>query len=99
MEICVERDANARFGSGMLQDVDIISAAQSDLGHMDHVPANLNKQSGGRPRQALIEQQAFHTASSGCTLSSRFRAANSSAWRISSGSSSGYSRRRSSQFG
>jgi hypothetical protein len=43
MEIRVERDADARFGSGSLQDVHIISAAHADFGYVDHVPTSLRQ--------------------------------------------------------
>jgi hypothetical protein len=44
MEVRVQRDADARFGSSSLQDVPIIGAAHADFGHVDHVPAGLRKQ-------------------------------------------------------
>jgi hypothetical protein len=47
MEVRVERDARARFGSGSLHDVHIIRAAHADISHMDHIPPSARKQSGG----------------------------------------------------
>ena len=47
MEVRVKRDADARLGSGSLQDIHIISAAHADFGHVNHVPASLHQQSGG----------------------------------------------------
>ena len=47
MEVRVKRDADARLGSGALRDVHIIGAAHADVGHVEHVPARLRKQTGG----------------------------------------------------
>ena len=79
MGIRIERDADAPLGSGMSHDIDIVGATHADLGHMDHVPTRPHKQCCRRAGHTLVEQQAPHAASSGCTLSSRFRAANASA--------------------
>lgn len=97
VEIRIKCDADARLGPPPLQNGCIVGATHPDFRHMNHVPSAPLQQAGGGPRKTLIEQEAAHTGSRGCTLSSRFRAANSSAWRISSASSSGYSCRRSSQ--
>jgi hypothetical protein len=79
MEIRIERDANALLGARSLQNLWILGTTEADFGHVNHVPPALAQQSDRGSRQALIEQKAFHTGLSGCTLPSRFRAANSSA--------------------
>ena len=47
MEVRVERDADALLRSGSLQDGDVIGAAHSDIGYVNHIPAGLNEDAGG----------------------------------------------------
>ena len=79
MKVRVERDTDPRLGKGAAQDFAIVGTAHADNGDEDRVPTGLGQQPGRRTRQALIGQQAFHTVSSGCTLSSRLCAAYASA--------------------
>ena len=75
MKIRIERDAYRRLHPGTAKDFAIGGTAHADIGDVHHVPTVLGQQSGCRTRQALIEQKPPQAASSGCTLSSRLRAA------------------------
>jgi len=77
----------------------VAGSAPADLANMNNIPIRRRRcfpVDRGKPWSSKKPDQAV---SSGMILSSRLLAANSSAWRMSSGSSSGYSVMRSSHFG
>ena len=83
MKIHIECNACARPGTRPPQNVCGARSTHADFGHVDHVPSRLSQQSSRGARQTLVQSEPSHMVFRGCTLSSRFRAANSSAWRIS----------------
>ena len=94
MEIGVERHASSFLLPRVLENPQVFSTAQPDVADMSDIPAGGREQSGRGTGQALIQQEANQAVSNGMILSSRLLAANSSACRMSSGSSSGYSARK-----
>lgn len=99
MKVGIQRYDDPLFLARHVNDCNIFSLGHAALAHVLHVPADLPQQACCRARQALVDQDLDHAASTWITLSSRLHAAKSSAWRTSSASSSGYSRNSSSRFG
>ena len=99
VKVRIECDAHTVVGVRVFEDCGIGRPAQANVADVKDLPPLVIENRRRRPGAALIEQKALQADSNGTMRSSRFEAANSSAWRTSSASSSGYSRKRSCRSG
>jgi len=99
VEIRIQRDGNRLPLTCGFQNVGIRCRRHAQLADVFDHNAHFGQVTNSTAGQTLIQQQFHGTARSSTTLSSRFAAAYSNAWRMSSSSSSGYSVRSSSRLG
>src|SRR5579859_1377545 len=99
MEVRIQCDDNALFPTGYIEDDRIGCGGQRPFSHVRCVNASRTEREDSGTRKALIEEQLHQRCGRGKTLSSTRAAAKASAWRISSSSSSGYSRLSSARSG
>ena len=99
VKIRVERNADTPLVSRVVQNLFVGCPGESYISCMCDIPTSSGKDLRCRPWQSLVEDKPSQTGSSGSTSSAKLLAAKPSAWRISSSSSSGYSARKSDQFG
>src|SRR5487761_225439 len=91
MKICIKGNNDPFFLARKLKDLCIACRGEANVAYVDSGNSLVLKVKDSGPREALIKQQP-HVLGNGTTLSSTKAAAKVSACRMSSSSSSGYSR-------
>jgi hypothetical protein len=92
MKVCVERYDRSILGSCSKEDFLVLCPAQTHFPGVDAVHSPASQKVSCGPREALVEEDPQRDAGKSRASSSRFAAAYARACRISSSSSSGYSR-------
>src|SRR5688500_11714626 len=92
MEVRIERHDHAVILTGAPQYCQVLRTSQTNLARVHRIDVRLSKECGHGPRNALVQKQLHRVLASWIILSSICAAAYAKAWRMSSSSSSGYSR-------